>query len=226
LLPFFVLGAGMLLRGAWVLSGWCIGLPIAYAFLHAALYQHGRYLIPLIPCNAVLGVTGLLEAGKLARQRGWRWPLARKPGLALLCLLVLGGTAWRLPTMTRLYARNADEINRMHLAIGEWVVRNTPQEAILAVNDIGGIAYVSERQIVDLAGLITPEVVPILRGQDSSDALVEFLAGRGVGYVVVFPQWFPELAERGDLLEPVHQVTLPQRTISGGETMVVYRALW
>jgi hypothetical protein len=128
--------------------------------------------------------------------------------------------------MTRLYARNVDEINRMHLAVGEWVVRNTPQDAILAVNDIGGISYVSERQIVDLAGLITPEVVPILRGHDTPEALVEFLAGRGVDYVVIFPQWFPQLAERGDLLEPVHQVTLPQRTISGGETMVVYRALW
>jgi hypothetical protein len=128
--------------------------------------------------------------------------------------------------MTRLYARNVDEINRMHLAIGEWVARNTQEDAILAANDIGGIAYISERQIVDLAGLITPEIVPILRGHDSSNALVDYLVRQGVDYVVVFPQWFPQLAGRGDVLVPVHQVTLRQRTISGGERMVVYRALW
>jgi hypothetical protein len=52
------------------------------------------------------------------------------------------------------------------------------------------------------------------------------MAGRGVQYVIIFPNWFPGLAARADLLEPVHQVTLDRNTIAGGETMVVYRAHW
>jgi hypothetical protein len=72
LLPFYVLGVGVflfpVLSGsteigeilpkchASLLSLWSAGLPLVYACLHAVLYQHGRYLIPLIPCNAIVGV--------------------------------------------------------------------------------------------------------------------------------------------------------------------------
>ncbi len=262
LLPFYVLGVGVLLcpalsgstvrlgspeparlsasartlqKGhASLLSLWSAGLPLVYAFLHAALYQHGRYLIPLIPCNAVIGVVGLLEARRLLLRRGYRWafPLpgegdGQGKGLVVLVsLLVVAGTAWQLPTMARLYAWNVDEINRMHVALGHWVTEHTPPDAVLALNDIGAITYISERPVVDLAGLITPEVVPLLRAPDRDARLADLIAQRDVQYVIIFPDWFPGLAARSDLLEQVYQVTLEHRTITGGEKMVVYRAHW
>ena len=74
--------------------------------------------------------------------------------------------------------------------------------------------------------MITPEVQPLLRSPDRDELLVEFLTDREVEYVVIFPNWFPDLAERTDLLDPIFEVTLEQRTITGGATMVVYRANW
>jgi hypothetical protein len=96
----------------------------------------------------------------------------------------------------------------------------------LALNDIGAITYVSRREVVDLAGLVTPEVVPLLRVPDRAAQLINFMAGRGVDYVIIFPNWFPGLARRDDLLTSVHQVTVEPRTITGGATMVVYLAEW
>jgi len=246
LLPFYVLGIGVMLRRAPLLSLWSAGLPLVYAFLHAVLYQHGRYLIPLIPCNAVIGVVGLLEARRLAARRGWRWASSlpallpslvgegrggvgrgRGRGLAVLVsLLVVTGTVWRLPTMAHLYAWNVDNINEMHVAIGHWIADHTPPDAVLALNDIGAITYIAERPVVDLAGLVTPEVVPLLHAPDRDSRLVALLAERGVRYVIIFPDWFPDLAACDDVLEPVHQVTLERNTIAGGETMVVYRTHW
>jgi len=234
LLSFFVLGVGILLRRAPLLSLWSAGLPLIYAFLHAVLYQHGRYLIPLIPCNAVIGVVGLLEARRLAARRGYRWcsslsASGRGQGrglAALVSLLVIAGTAWRLPTMAHLYAWNVDNINEMHVALGQWAAEHTPPDALLALNDIGAITYISERPVVDLAGLVTPEVVPLLHGPDRDALLADFMAARGVQYVIIFPNWFPDLAARDDVLEPVHQVTLEHNTVAGGQTAVVYRAHW
>ncbi len=226
MLPFFVLGIGALFGPARLLSTWAAGLPLVYAFLHATLYQHGRYLMPLIPCNAAIGVTGLLEARRLARRRGWRWPGSQRALGALVALLVVGGTAWRLPTMARQFAWNVNNINEMHVALGEWVAEHTPPDAVLALNDIGAITYLSQREVVDLAGLVTPEVVPILRGPDPTSRLMELMAERRVDYVIIFPEWFPTLAQRSDLLTPVHRVSVERRTITGGETMVVYRADW
>ncbi|OQY17943.1 MAG: hypothetical protein B6I35_13810 [Anaerolineaceae bacterium 4572_32.2] len=226
LLPFYLLGLILLIERAPLLSLWSAGLPLAYAFLHAALYQHGRYLIPLIPCNAVLGVVGLLEARKLARRRGCRWREreTRFFGKNLVSvLLILVGTGWQLPAMARQYSLNVTEINRMHVALGRWAAEHTPPGATLALNDIGAIAYLSERPVVDLAGLITPEVVPLLRSPNRDALLADFLIEQNVDYAIIFPNWFPDLAARDDILEELHRVTLEQRTIAGGETMVVYQ---
>jgi len=248
LLAFYVLGVvgllfpalGLSKRRAALLGLWSAGLPLVYAFLHATLYQHGRYLIPLIPCNALIGVMGLLEARRILApllpvdfrrllspgSLSQPVPLAGKGRVAVVSLLVVLGTAWRLPEMARLYAWNVDNINRMHVALGRWAAEHTPPDALLALNDIGAITYFSGRPVVDLAGLITPEVVPILRSPDRDALLVDFLAEREAQYVMIFPNWFPGLAARDDVLEPVHQVTLERNTICGGPTMVVYRAHW
>ncbi|MFW6115645.1 MAG: hypothetical protein ACOC7Y_01145 [Chloroflexota bacterium] len=226
LLPFFLLGLGALLGRARLLSAWAAGLPLVYAFLHAILYQHGRYLMPLIPCNAAIGVVGLLEARRLARKRGWRWRGSQPVLGTVVALLLVAGTAWRLPTMARQLAWNVENINEMHVALGEWAAEHTAPDAVLALNDIGAIAYVSQRQVVDLAGLVTPEVVPILRGPDPTPQLLALMAERNVDYVIIFPDWFPTLADRSDRLTPVHQVSVARRTITGGPTMVVYRADW
>jgi hypothetical protein len=227
LLPFALLGGLMLLKRAPLLSLWSAGLPLGYAFLHATLYQHGRYLIPLILCNAVLGVVGLLEMRRILTmktQRAHRF-FNSLGVLCALCALVVMGTAWRLPYMAGQYAWNVDNINHMHVALGEWLKDNTPPESLLALNDIGAIAYVSERPVIDLAGLVTPAVVPLLRAPDRDARLAEYLAEQGVEYVVIFPNWFPGLAAN-PALEPVYQVTLEHNTIAGGQTMAVYRAYW
>lgn len=227
LLPFLLFGCLLSLERAPLLTLWTMALPLAYAFLRTPLYQHGRYLMPLIPCNAVLGVYGLMEARTFARRRG-RWRRHGSPRLvrALISALVVLGTGWRLPTMAGLYAWNVHNINEMHVALGQWVVDHTPPETVLALNDIGAITYVSERPVVDLAGLITPEVIPLLRFPDRDSRLIAFLAARNVQVVIIFPNWFPGLASRSDLLEPIHQVTLERNTVAGGETMVVYEAHW
>jgi arabinofuranosyltransferase len=252
LLPFFLFGLILLLRRAPLLSWWAMALPLAYAFIRASLYQHGRYLMPLIPINGVIAMWGLLEAKRLigrrlslgrhsargAKQsrashddryaRLWAIPAKHLPapgtvGTALLFVLFVAGTAWRLPTMADQYARNVDNINRMHVALGHWVAENTPPGTVLALNDIGAITYISERPVVDLAGLVTPEMTPSLRAPEQTDQLIEFLREQGVKYVIIFPNWFPTFAQRGDVLEEVHRVTLENRTIAGGTTMVVYR---
>ena len=232
LLPFYVLGIGFLMRSAPLLSLWSVGLPLAYAFLHATLYQHGRYLMPLIPVNALIGVTGLAWFPVWARKQSrtawarrvtaiWQVPWSR---WALLAALLLG-TAWRLPTMCGQYARNVREINQMHVAIGRWAAEHTPTDSVLALNDIGAIGYISQRPVFDLAGLVTPEVTPILHAPESerTDRLIALMAAQDVAYVIIFPTWFPDLTAHEERLEEVYRITLTERTIAGGNTMVVYR---
>ncbi len=179
--------------------------------------------MPLIPCQGVCLAAGIQGLPRLLRRRPSTRLSSRAVWAVLLGLFSVGATGWRMPVMARLTAANVDNVNHMHVALGRWAAEHTPPDALLAVNDIGAIAYFSQRPVLDLAGLVSPEVVPILHRPDRDERLAELLVERDVQYVIIFPNWFPGLAARRDLLEPIHEVRLDHNTIAGGDTMVVYR---
>ena len=169
-------------------------------------FQEGRYSIHLLPLAVVVLAAGF--ARPLAR---WRTPLVLWLALAL----------WTLFPAAERYAWGVQNIEAMQVRIGRWVDANTRPRARLAVNDIGAIAWVSRREIVDLMGLVTPEILPYRR--EGEDGVIRFIGETCPDYVIIFPTWFPRLAGRTDLLEPVERVRLERVEVSGGPEMVVYR---
>jgi hypothetical protein len=74
------------------------------------------------------------------------------------------------------------------VATARWVAENTPPDAVIAAHDIGALGYFAPRPLVDLAGLASPDVIPIM---DDDRALLAFIRARGADYVVAFPHWSP-----------------------------------
>ena len=89
------------------------------------------------------------------------------------------------------------------------------------MNDIGAIAYFSRRPVIDLMGLVTPEILPYRRRGEPG--VIEYVQETCPDYVVVFPAWFPQLTARDDMLEPIYRVRLTRNEVSGADEMVVYR---
>ena len=149
---------------------------------------------------------------------GFARPLARWRTLLVLWL-ALG--LWTLFPAAERYAWGVQNIEAMQVRLGHWVAANTRPRARLALNDIGAIAWVSRREVVDLMGLVTPEILPYRR--DGEDGVIRFIGEVCPDYVIIFPTWFPRLAGRTDLLEPLERVRLERVEVSGGPEMVVYR---
>ncbi|HXH85146.1 MAG TPA: hypothetical protein VNN07_19715, partial [Candidatus Tectomicrobia bacterium] len=170
-------------------------------------FQEGRYSSHLLPLAVVVVAAGL---GRLAGRR-------RALTLLVLLALSLQGLA---PAAER-YAWGVQNIEAMQVRLGRWIDATLPREARLAVNDIGAIAYFSRREILDLMGLVTPEIIPYRRAGEA--AIVKFLVGACPDYVVIFPDWFPAVAARADLLTPVTRVRLERVEVAGAPEMVVYR---
>jgi hypothetical protein len=99
----------------------------------------------------------------------------------------------------------------------KWVATNTPEEAVIAAHDIGALGYFAERDLLDLAGLVSPDVIPFIRDET---LLADYLDDFGADYLVTLRDWYPEL-ERGLHVEFVTQQ--PYSPALGGENMVVYR---
>ncbi len=190
---------------------WAVGYVFLYT-MRLPPYQHGRYLMPAMPILFVWGMLGLVslfgEAAPGPRSRwirlAWAW-------------IVLGVTIGFLGLGARSYAEDVAYIETEMVAVAQWVSRHLPPQMLVAAHDIGALGYFDHHPLVDLAGLVSPEVIPFLRDEQRLEA---FLDQQGVRYVIAFPSLYPGLAAR---LEPVYVSGGVIALRLGGENLVVYR---
>jgi hypothetical protein len=193
---------------------WIVLFIGVYAFRLPVTYQHARYAIPTIPVFMILGLEGM---------RSWVMPstASRNRRLIsrawLLALPILSVAFWLLGA--RAYAHDVAIIETEMVAASHWISTNTEEEALIAAHDIGALGYFGERMLVDMAGLISPEVIPIMRDEV---ALAEFLDSRGADYLMTFPGWYPLLVEHAEL---IYTTGGTHSLEAGGENMGVYRWL-
>lgn len=164
---------------------WAAALIALYAVRLPMYSQHGRYVIPALPAMAVLGAAGTVMLVRAARLRRWTrlasLVLAASTGVTFgLFALVIGPATLR---------NDLAVINGLMVAPAEWLRDQLPPEAgLLAAHDIGAVGYFAPRTIIDTAGLVTPEIVPIIT---DADAVWAFLEARGAVYLLAMPDLIP-----------------------------------
>jgi arabinofuranosyltransferase len=216
MIPGIVLWVGHLVRKrAWSRLAplvWVLVYTGAFALRLPVAYQHGRYAMPVVPVLFVLGAAGMHRAFQSTGHEGLGWVVSRgwawTSGLVLLAFLWIGGRA---------YAVDVAIIQSEMVRTARWVRQNTPAGAVVAAHDIGAVGYFSDRRLLDLAGLVSPEVIPILRDEE---ALAALLDRRRVDYLITFPSWYPELVRRGEVVYSTGSSYAPA---AGGDNMAVYR---
>jgi hypothetical protein len=154
-------------------------------------YQHGRYMIPALPIMYLWGMLGFLE---LISSPGINRRLVSLWQATLVVLVVAFEVIG-----ARQNAHDVYWIESEMVATARWIQANVPSHARLAVHDIGALGYYVENPLVDMAGLISPEVVGFIRDESR---LAEYLDARSVDYLVAFPSLYPKLtADRESLFE-------------------------
>ncbi len=193
---------------------WAIGYIGIYAFMLPVTYQHGRYIMPAMPILFLLSLHGFNTVIQRLRKAIIWQRIVRNTWIAVLVSLA----AIFLVKGAIVYAEDVAIINTEMVDTAKWVSINTAKDALIATHDIGALGYYGQRNIVDLAGLITPEVVPIMRDEEK---LAKYLNQKNVDYLVTFPEWYPILASMGT---PVYDSNGKFSPIAGGENMIVF--LW
>jgi hypothetical protein len=216
LLPGFLWGIFLAFREkriAYLLtSAWVIGYVALYALRLPVTYQHGRYLMPAMPVYLVLALMGTVQLVRRLSQSRWGWIFSR-----VWIGSIAGVTLGFIFLGAQAYATDVAIIETEMVETAQWVQQNTPSDALIAVHDIGAIGYFSQRKLVDLAGLVSPEVIPFIRDETR---LREFLDGQQVDYLVTFPGWYEHLTEGKPVVYQSRGKFAPQ---AGGENMTVYR---
>jgi hypothetical protein len=115
------------------------------------------------------------------------------------------------------YAEDIAIIESEMVTTAHWIRDHTPPNTLIAAHDIGALGYFSQRDIVDLAGLISPDVIPFIRDEDR---LKIYLNAQNVDYLMTFPAWYPSLTSSSTLIYQTHNPFSPRQ---GGENMAVYQ---
>ena len=241
LLPFWAFAVGILgflglsvqrpkssvpkfLAAPWLLF---VALPAVYLvavmgsrMVYLGGYYWSRWLDPAtIPLTAAscVGLGFLLDfASKQTDRR------AMKISIALVVLVAIVGS---LPYFLNSFldrrghlSSDSRAIAIVNVQMGKWVAENTPEDAVIGVNDAGALRYFGDRYTLDLLGLnqapIAFKEVSTQDGIDRSD------------WLVIFPEWFyrrqlltyirSEFEPRMEVRIPVEEYTLfnsPAQTV-------------
>ena len=185
---------------------WVVGYFLIY-FVSLPAYQHGRYIIPAFPVLYLWGILGFLEfvfSAEASKRIVFLWQVVT---IALgLAFTYIGA---------RQNASDVFWVESEMVATARWVKENVPPDARLAVHDIGALGFYVQNPIVDMAGLITPEIVPFIRDEPQ---LEEYLNSNSVDYLITFPGFYPQLTSERELVFKAGSEFSPL-----GENMGVYR---
>jgi hypothetical protein len=170
-----------------LLAGWPAAL---IAFLAAGGTQVvSRYLIPAVPCVLLLGAASF--EWLVARLNLLRAGPAAAGVLLVYALPNLYLTSRALPNATE----HTEGLRQSLVGIGLWAKTHTRPDARFALPDIGAFGYYSDRPVLDLFGLVTPRMAPVMV-RSGYDAVVEDFLYERAGR----PDYLIDRAHRQDRL--------------------------
>lgn len=197
---------------------WAAALVLLYAARLPADYQHGRYVIPALPAFIVFGAAGTARLLMISRgllPRVFSRTLALSAALAFAYFALLAGPA--------VYRQDVSIIDQEMVTAARWIAANIPPEETLAVHDIGALGYFAPRPILDLAGLVSPEIIPFI---NDAEPLWAWLQQNDARYLMAFPDQIPGDDPRDPRLCQVFTTGGTASPAAGGPNMAVYALAW
>ena len=172
---------------------WIIGFVILYAWRLPVTYQHGRYVIPVIAPFFILGLDGMNSLLKLIKNTKTIHLLSFSWYGSLLALsvvfYVLGINSYR---------SDLKIVNKLMVEPAQWVSENLDAGDMIAVHDIGAMGYFTKNPMLDLAGLINPEVIAFM---NDDQKIISYMRNKNAKYFIGFSDWYKNSSEWGQVIK-------------------------
>ncbi len=199
---------------------WAIALIALYAARLPATYQHGRYVIPALPSLILLSSVGTFILLTEWRRKGL---IQRVMAQALFVSATLITVVFAIGIAPSVYSQDVAIINEEMVASAFWIEANLSDDDLLAIHDIGAVGYYSPREMIDIAGLVTPELVTLVA---DGDALWRYLEELDADYLMAFPDQIPNDNPNDPRLCQVFITNGPTSQSVNGPNMTIYRLEW
>lgn len=168
---------------------WSVGLSAAFAIYLPFLYQNGRYLMPVLPSVIVIGLHGVVVTINFLYNKVQFFKNKNMLFVSVAALLLIFLTRFGISTaeVYKQYPLDCKYINDRQVTTAKWLNNNLTADAVVATHDVGAIAFYSDRKIVDMVGLISPEMIQNI---GSFDGLKNFIDSKKATHLAVLRNWF------------------------------------
>ena len=137
-----------------------------------------------------------LSAGAFELYRMCRGRILKISAALLIASLLIYNQSMSFLNAKEAYSLEIASTEEPMISLALWLKNNTPEDALIALHDIGIVGYFSERRILDMVGLINPEVGKFYRDKRlkiplpySERKIINFLKEKRPDYAVLFPEW-------------------------------------
>ena len=197
---------------------------------YASLINNNRYLVPVFDLFFVSAIIAMAWVLEFLLVRKFRLVNTYETKLVALSITMLILVVPLLPHyigQATYYGKAAKTVNDLHVNIGTWFDENTPEDSVFATHDAGAVRFISNRTMIDLAGLVSPDII---HGNMTARETLSYLREQGCNYFVYFDDLFRywTFYLPSSAYEMVYTVTIPPEVHVGGgrPTMSVYQIHW
>lgn len=183
LIPFVALAAFSIRRRETMVFAvfWTLFIFMYFMLLPGGLthywYRYQHVFLPPLVVFAAGGAVGL------ARAVRWR-TLEAAPAIMIGAALA-AAIFFQYNNFRHHYMRDVNVNEGLHVAMAKELREIVPEGDTIATHDIGVIGFYSDREIIDLVGLVNPDAVEYHNGR----RLHDYVYNVQPDYVVLFPSW-------------------------------------
>ncbi len=182
-------------------AGAALAVLAAWVVLHELFYRltgvpfapwYG--VVPLVAALALAAFAAVALGGRLAALPPTAERNGRPAAALLAALLVLPVLLPGARFLAATWGEPPDARTRLYAAVGRHLRQHSAPDARVASMEIGALAYAGDRPVLDLVGLVDPEVVEARR----TGRLAEHVAAEAPEYILVPPPFLGR--ELGDVM--------------------------
>lgn len=155
--------------------------------------------MPMLPFIILLGLYGIRRLCELTMVKNviqkHKFDYAKTIAIAFCLLFPVGCIK-----MVQAYIVDCAAMYDTRVGTAIWIRDHLPKDAVIAAHDVGALAYYSDRKVVDLVGLISPEIIDDMNDMEKVEA---FMTSQHVTHIVVLNTWFDVVNEN-----PIYQTNL------------------
>ena len=166
-----------------------LGLVFIYWFKLPYAHRFGRYMMPIIPFFILVATLGFRDIARLINRFANNVIFARSLFFIFIAITYFIGIR-NYEENREGYAVQCKYIYDRQVKAANWIKDNTKEDDVIATHDVGALGFYSNRKIVDVAGLVTPELIKKINDVDYVNYMTKFMDDNGVTYLAFLREWY------------------------------------